>query len=201
MTDSDQRRTFRVREAIYLKYEVLSDLDFHEGLERRRLRRGLGASVASTLAELDARLRAEFQRMQGDGSPVSRSLSLLNEKLDIFLNQMPALRKAKADLANATPRACELSADGIVFSAEEAIPVGTRLYLELLFASDNRFVDVFGTVVRETEPPDGAESEFEFGVAVEFHGMKPELREALIQHMFSRESETLRMRRLELDSR
>lgn len=200
MNDTDQRRTFRVREPVYLKYEVLSDLDFHEGLERRRLRRGLGASVASTLAELDARLGAELQRMQGDASPTARCLSLLNEKLDVFLNQMPALRKARADLANSRSRMCDISADGIVFATPQPIPVGTRLYVELLF-SDNRFVDAFGTVVRETAPPDGEDDDYKFGVAVEFHGMKPELRETLIQHMFSRESETLRMRRLELESR
>lgn len=201
MNEPDKRRSFRVREPVYIRYEILSELDFHEGLERRRLRLGMGAGVASTLAELDARLIVELQRLNGDSSIVGRCLSLLNDKLNVVVNQMPELRTIKAQLANTSPQICEISADGIVFSALHAIPVGTHLFVEFLIESDNRYVDAFGTVIREAEPPDSAERNGAYGVAIEFQGMKPELRETLIQHMFSRESETLRMRRLELDSR
>ncbi|HNP34409.1 MAG TPA: PilZ domain-containing protein [Woeseiaceae bacterium] len=198
MNEPEKRRSFRVREPVYLRYEILSDLDFHEGLERRKLRHGFGAKIASTMAELDARLNEELQRLRGEPSIVGRCLNLLNEKLNIVVNEMPEMRKIKSDLASLRPQTCEISADGIVFSAPQALAIGTKLYVEFLLESDNRFVDAFGVVIRDTEPPDDSNAELPFGVAIEFHGMKPELRETLIQHMFSRESETLRMRRLEL---
>ncbi len=200
MNDTQQRRSFRVRETVYLRYEPLSDLDFNEGLERRRLRHGLGARVASAMADIDARIGAEMQRLNADSSPVARCLSLLNDKVNVIVQQMPELQKLRTELANTTPQVCELSADGIVFSSSQAIPVGTKLLIEFLLESDNRFVDAFATVVREVPPPDSSDPKLSHGIAVEFHDMKPELRETLIQHMFSRESETLRMRRLQLDS-
>jgi len=200
MNDTEQRRSFRVRETVYLRYETLSDLDFSEGLERRRLRHGLGARVASAMADLDARIGTEMQRLNADSSPVARCLSLLNDKLNVVVQQMPELQKLRTELANTTPQVCELSADGIVFSSSQPVPLGTKLLVEFLLESDNRFVDAFATVIREVPPPDSGNPNLQHGVAVAFHDMKPELRETLIQHMFSRESETLRMRRLQLDS-
>ena len=37
----DNRRSFRVTETVYIKYEVISDREFHEGLDRRKLRSGV----------------------------------------------------------------------------------------------------------------------------------------------------------------
>tara|TARA_R110002049_G_scaffold21792_20_gene79174 strand:+ start:1071 stop:1679 length:609 start_codon:yes stop_codon:yes gene_type:complete len=199
MNEPEKRRSFRVREPAFLKYEVLSDLDFHEGLERRKMRQGLGPGVASTLAEIDARLKEELQRLRGESNSASRCLVLLNDKLNVVMLQMPEMRKIRTELANQRPQTCEISADGIVFSSREALPLGTKLYVEFLLESDNLFIDSFAEVIRETEAPDDTNPELVHGIAIAFTGMKPEMRETLIQHMFSRESETLRMRRLELD--
>lgn len=199
MNEPERRQSFRVREPAFLKYEILSDLDFHEGLERRKLRQGLGPGVGSALAELDARIKEELQRLRGESNSASRSLVLLNDKLNLVIAQMPEMRKIRTELANLRPQTCEISADGIVFSARESLPLGTKLYIEFLLESDNLFVDAFAEVIRETQAPDDTNPELVYGVAIAFAGMKPEMRETLIQHMFSRESETLRMRRLELD--
>ena len=77
---------------------------------------------------------------------------------------------------------------------------GTKLTMQLLLASDNRFVESFCRVVRETDTPVGNDAEkYPFGIAVEFQGMTGAQREVLIQHMFNRESETLRMRRIQIE--
>ena len=43
--DKEGRRSFRVSESVYLKYEMLSDQEFQEGIEHRKIRRGESNSV------------------------------------------------------------------------------------------------------------------------------------------------------------
>ena len=87
----------------------------------------------------------------------------------------------------------------MVFSSKEQLAVDTKLHIQFLLSADNRFVETFCRVVRVTDSPDDSRQDLPYGIAVEFLNLPPQ-REILIQHMFSRESETLRMRRLELDA-
>lgn len=196
----EQRRSFRVSENVYLKYEVLSDKEFHEGLERRKLRLGLDNGAQAMLVDIDARISQAMYMLNTESNEIGKLFTLLNDKLNVVINQLPGFKKAKSSLAKMPPQTCSVGADGLVFAAERELPVGTKLYLQFLLESDNRYVETFCQVVRATEPKSGSNGEQKFGVAVEFHGMKPEQREILIQHMFNRETETLRMRRLELDA-
>lgn len=198
-TESNNRRSFRISEAVYLKFDLLSDKEFSEGMDRRKIRLGVDNGAQSALVDIDARLSETMFLLNGEADHVGRCLTLLNDKLNIMMDQLPGLRKAKSELVKLPPQICDLGADGIVFSASAALPVGTKLYLQCLLESDNRYVETFCTVVRAVESPNDGKDGMPFGVAVEFSGMKPEQREILIQHMFNRESETLRMRRLELD--
>jgi len=54
--------------------------------------------------------------------------------------------------------------------------------------------------VRLVDPPDFSSPDLKYGIAVEFVKLPRAQREILIQHMFNLESQTLRMRRLELES-
>ena len=200
MSVQDKRRSFRISESVYLKYEVLTDLEFQEGLERRKVRQGVDYGAQSMLIDIDARLSQEMYKLTAEHESIGRCLTLINDKLNILMNQLPGLKKAKAELAKMPPQTCDVGADGMVFSSARPIRVDTKLYLQFLLESDARFVETFCTVVRETDSPNEGRDGLFHGVAVEFHGMKPEQREILIQHMFSRESETLRMRRLELEA-
>ncbi len=199
MTDKDKRRSFRISEFAYVKYEILSEKEFHDGLERRKLRLGQDDGASSKLVDVDARLGQAMYLLSTESSNLGKCITLLNDKLNIVIDQMPGLRKAKSSLAKLPPQTCDLGADGMVFFADKPLNVGTKLYIQFLLESDNRFVETFCTVVRETESAHENEG-LPFGVAVEFHGMTPEQREVLIQHMFSRESETLRLRRLEIEA-
>ena len=196
----EQRRSVRVSENVYLKYEVLSDKEFHEGLERRKLRLGLDNGAQAMLVDIDARISQAMYMLNTESNEIGKLFTLLNDKLNVVINQLPGFKKAKSSLAKMPPQTCSVGADGLVFAAARELPVGTKLYLQFLLESDNRYVETFCQVVRATEPESGADGELKYVVAVEFHGMKPEQREILIQHMFNRETETLRMRRLELDA-
>lgn len=195
----ESRRSFRISEPTYLKYEILSDKEFGEGLERRKLRLGIDNGAQSALVDVEARLSQAMYQMGGEYGPVGKVLTVLNDKINIVVNQLPGLRATKASLVNSKPQICDVAADGLVFSSREQLAPGTRLYVEFLLESDNRYIETFATVLRNTDSPDPTNAELPYGIAVEFHGMKAEQREILIQHMFNRESETLRMRRIKLD--
>jgi hypothetical protein len=195
----DNRRSFRVSEAVYLKYDVISELEFEQGLNHRKLALGVNDGAQSRLSEIESRLSEAMYLLNTESDKIGRCLTLLNDKLNVAISQLPALRETKAAIAKETPQTCDVSADGLVFSSARPLDPGTRLHLRALLSSDNRFIESFGTVVRLTDPPDNQGGKLPYGIGLEFNGMKPELRELLIQHMFNLESETLRMRRLKLD--
>ncbi len=196
----DNRRSFRVSEDVYLKYDVLTDEEFVEGLERRKLRLGDNDSAQAALVEVESRLSEAMFLMNGENNALGRCITLLNDKINIAIEQLPALRENKASLARTAPQCCDVGADGMVFSSKRPLDVDAKLHLRFLLSSDNRYVECFARVVRLTEPPDTHDNGLTYGIAVEFSNVPPAQREILIQHMFNRESETLRMRRLELDA-
>jgi len=197
----ENRRSFRINESVYVKYEILTDLEFHGGIEHRKIRLGQDDGAQALLVDIEARLGEAMYRLNAESEQVGRCMTLLNDKLNVVIEQLPGLRQTKASLANSPPLNCEVSADGLVFPDKERLEVDTKLHLQFLLSADNRFVETFCRVVRHTDPPPGNDTDLlPYGIAVEFIGMKQAQREILIQHMFNRESETLRMRRLEIES-
>jgi len=199
MSDQENRRSFRISETIFLKYEALTEEEFAEGLERRKLRMGIDDGAPSRLADLEARLSEAMYMLGAEHEKVGRCLVILNDKINLAIEQLPSLRRTRTALTQDPPQTCEIGADGMSFGVEQPIAVGSKLHLRMLFETDNRFIETFCTVIRQADSPSGGDSPLPHGVAVEFHAMQPAMRETLIQHMFNRESETLRMRRLQLE--
>ena len=199
MSDQDNRRSFRVSESAYVRYEVIDDKAFHDGLEHRKLQLGVDDGAQAQLVDLDARLSEAMYRVGAQNEYVGKCITLLNDKINLALHQLPSFREGKAALLKRPPQTCDVGADGMVFAAHRQFDVGSKLHLQFLLASDNRYVETFCSVVRHTDPPSDADAELPYGIAVEFHGMSASQREVLIQHMFNLQGETLRMRRLQLD--
>lgn len=194
------RRSFRVSESVYLRYEILSDEEFQNGIDHRKIRLGDSDSAHAMLIDIDARLGETMLRLGAESETLGKCITLLNDKINVIVRETPSFRESKAELAKSPPLVCDVGADGIVFPSQRQLEVGTKLSMQILLASDQRFIETFCRVVRHTESPAGNDAQnLPFGIAVEFQGLQPAQREILIQHMFNRESETLRMRRLQLD--
>ena len=196
----ENRRSFRINESIYIKYEVIDDETVENGLEHYKLKRGISDGAQAKLVEIEARLSEAMYLLNAEYGKIGRCMNLLNDKLNIMIDQLPSLRETKASLAKSLPQTCDFSADGMIFSSKSPLEVGDKLYIQFLLSTDNRYVETFCRVVRLDDPPDTSGQDLPYGVAVEFLNLPPAQREILIQHMFSRESETLRMRRLEIDA-
>ena len=200
MDAEENRRSFRISEPAYIKYEAISEQEFEQGLEHRKLRLGINDGAQAKLVDLDARLNEALFLLNAEHAKIGRCMTLLNDKINIVLEELPSMRETKASLAKTPPQMCDVGADGMVFSSAEQFAVDSKLHLQFLLSADNRYVETFCRVVRMTDPPDSSGQNLSYGVAVEFLNMPPSQREILIQHMFSRQSESLRMRRLELDA-
>lgn len=196
----ENRRSFRVSESVFVKYETLTEEEFKTGIERRNLRKGSNDGAQSMLVDIEARLSEAMYLLHGEHVALGRCMTLLNDKINVAIEELPSLRESKSSLAQLPPQTCDVAADGMVFSSNEALKVGAKLHLQFLLSSDSRYVETFCQVVRLTDPPAGEASQLKYGIAVEFVNLPPAQREILIQHMFSLESQTLRMRRLELES-
>ena len=196
----ENRRSFRISESVYIKYEVIDDETVENGLEHYKLKLGISDGAQAKLVDIEARLSEAMYLLSAEHGKIGRCMTLLNDKLNIMIDQLPSLRETKASLAKSLPQTCDVSADGMIFSSKNALKVGDKLYIQFLLSTDNRYVETFCHVVRLDDPPDTSGQDLPYGVAVEFLNLPPAQREVLIQHMFSRESETLRMRRLEMDA-
>ena len=195
----DNRRSFRIEESASLDYQLISDLDFNLGFERWKLGQGSSIGVRSKLLDIDAKLNQKLFLLGSESVALAECLNLLNEKIGTLIDELPDLKASKESLVQKPPQACELSADGMVFGVKEPLKEETKLALRILLASDNLYIETFCQVVRMVDAPKDDSPAFPHGVAVEFLGMKPELKDILIQHLFDRESETLRMRRLQIE--
>lgn len=200
MTSKDNRRSFRIKETAYVHHEVISEADFLGGIDRWRLRHGNGAGVRSRMMDLDARLEEQLYILKTTSPKTAEVVDILKGKLDLIIDQLPVFRECKTSLAKGSPQVCEISADGMVFGAGGALEPETKLALRLLLETDSRYVETFCRVVRITDPPDPDSTAYSVGIAVEFIGMPPTQKEILIQHLFTRQSESLRIRRLEMDA-
>ena len=74
------------------------------------------------------------------------------------------------------------------------------MFIRFLLTDDNRYIETFCQVVRNVDKSSAESAEISPAVAVEFQGMKSAQKDILIQHLFNKESETLRMRRLKLEA-
>jgi hypothetical protein len=198
--NGNQRRSLRVMESAYIQYEVISEQEFKDGLERRKLKLGRGQGLQSILMDIDARIDQKIFLMNSKSKQLGECLSLLNDKINAVIQHIPETLESNSSLAQSEPYTCQIAADGMAFAVEESIEPGTKLALRFLLEADSRYIETFCEVIRPVLPAIGATDDRPFGIAVEFHGMKPAQKEILIQHLFSQESETLRMRRLQLDA-
>ena len=196
----DNRRSFRVNESAFVMYEKLSDLDFRLGIERWKMSKGSTVGVRSKLLDLDARFNEKLFVLKSESIALAECLNLLNQKIIVMMDELPGLKESKEALIKHVPQVCEISADGLSFGVEQELQPETKLALRFLLSTDNSYVETFCRVIRQVDPPTDDDPQFPFGIAVEFIGMKPEQKDVLIQHLFDRESETLRMRRLQLEA-
>ena len=137
----ENRRSFRVSESVYIKYEKLTEKEFQEGLEHRKLRLGISDGAQAKLVDIEARLGEAMFLLNSEHGKIGRCMTLINDKLNTVIDQLPSLRESKLSLIQTTPQTCDVGADGMMFSSRQPLAVGDKLHLQFLLTTDNRFVE------------------------------------------------------------
>jgi len=189
---SEKRSSFRIIESLKLKYEVVSELDFADAMKRNNAAGAVGAtSLRARLLDLDARLDEALFTLGRHAPGVKEALELMNNKLRLLAQVVPELAYNADSLADAPAQECELSADSLVFETNDELATDTKLKLRFFLISENRYFETLAYVYR-VDPQDSGRNR----VVTCFEGMPSAERDALFQHLFSMQSETLRMRRI-----
>lgn len=193
----EHRSSFRIIESALLQYTIIDADEFERGLERWKLRLGAPSGMRSKMLDLDSRLEALLYRIKNDAPATSDAFRILNKKLNIIMEALPEFRETKEALASQPCQTCEISAEGMVFGSNELLEPQTPLLLRFLLTSGNRFFETFCRVVRSRSNYESGThiDAYSHRVAVEFHWENAADQEILIQHLFSKQSETLRLRR------
>lgn len=197
---ADRRRTFRVPEVVLLKYDVIDEKKFKAGINSWRLRSKGAAGARSKIVDLNCRLDELLFRVGSEMPAVSEVARLLNEKVDIVIQSLPEYQKSKHSLVDQPEQKCELSSEGMLFGTNEILRVDTKLVVRFLVIPDNRYFEMFASVARFIEMTDEKMGPYDHLTAVRFHGMSAAEREDLIHHLFNKQSETLRLRRINAEN-
>lgn len=128
----EKRRAFRILERVHLKYEVLTEQEYENRLEEHRMSKGVAEGSRSRLMDLDARLTEKLYVLKSQSSAVAECLALLNQKVNMLIEQSPALRESKTSLVREEAQSCEVSAVGMTFASREVLAPGTKLALRLM---------------------------------------------------------------------
>ena len=170
--EREMRRSFRIREQAFIEARELSDADY-------------------------AAIQEAFTLLGNAARPVRDCLSALNDKINLLFDEQPERQAAIEALTARDAATCEIGATGIRFDLDRPLAEGAKIFLRVLLTSDRHYLET-AAVVRRTPEPLNEGLPGRYGVAAEFVGFSEAESELLIRHLFQRESESLRMRRLEI---
>ncbi|MEL6868209.1 MAG: hypothetical protein AAFO81_00275 [Pseudomonadota bacterium] len=200
MSDDEKqmRRSFRIRENAFVRITLLNDADYAALLEARSLQQPSRFGNNARLVNLEARFQEAFALLGTAPQPVRDCLATLNDKLSLLLDEQPERKAAIQQLTEGTALMCEIGATGIRFDHHEPLPEDSKLFLQVMLTADRHYLET-PAVVRRPVGLLNQDPHAQHGVAAEFVGFSEAESELLIKHLFQRESESLRMRRLAAD--
>ncbi|MEL6951449.1 MAG: hypothetical protein AAGM16_15165 [Pseudomonadota bacterium] len=196
--EREMRRSFRIREQAFIEVRILTDSEYAAVLESRALQQPSAFGNHARLVSLENRFQEAFTLLGNASLPVRECLSALNEKLSLLFEEQPERQAVMTRLTSGDAATCEIGATGLRFDHDVHIEEGSKVFLQVLLTADRHYLET-AAVVRRTPPPLNESVDGRYGVAAEFVGFSEAESELLIKHLFQRESESLRMRRLSMD--
>lgn len=200
MSDDEKsmRRSFRIRENAFVKARELNDSEYAGLLEARSLQKPSSFGNHARLVNLESRFQESFALLGKAPQPVRECLSVLNEKMNLLLDEQPERQQVMTELTEGQALISEIGATGIRFDSSTPLAEGSKLFLQIMLTADRHYLET-AAVVRRCVDPINTDPSAPYGIAAEFVGFSEAESELLIKHLFQRESESLRMRRLQAD--
>ncbi|MFK8053570.1 MAG: hypothetical protein AB8F65_11405 [Woeseiaceae bacterium] len=200
MSESERtmRRSFRIREHAFIQFRVLTDREYEDMVNARAIEQPSKFRNHAQLVKLEAQFRESFTMMAKAPKPFRECLDALNQKLNLLLEEQPDRQDAMREIVKGSPYTCEIGSTGIRFDSDEPLEEGAKIFIQVMLTADRHYLETAAIVKREKKPLNNDPLRIH-GIAAEFVGFGEAESELLIKHLFQRESESLRMRRLQLD--
>lgn len=182
---SERRRFFRIDDHVILK---VRKVDEHEiGPSSHPGKAWEHDEILKALMGMDAQAKTVISRVREIMPDVGQALDVLNNKLNLLTR---AVSQHDQELSLEDTQPVNLSGSGMAYCSDEPLENGNFVELELTLFPSYHYIVTYAKVVH-SEPADEGRQR----ISVEFYQLREEDREVLMQHIFRREGEMLRLRR------
>ena len=185
---AERRRFYRIEDDIALSFRVLEGTEVDAAMRRFTGETEDTIALAATFSATSDEMRRGLEAVKRHMPEVASYLEGLNTKLDILAR---LLINQDIGLPSQPTHLVDLSAGGISFNAEMAVPAGSLLELKLGLFPSHVFITSLGAVVTCTPRP-GAEDGQPFRLGVDFSYIREADRELLVKHVVQKQSRSLR---------
>ncbi|MDT8407671.1 MAG: PilZ domain-containing protein [Methylococcales bacterium] len=184
---SERRRFFRIDDAIHLAYRKVS-AEAVAPVESGQDALLNHCSLISALDVIAQEARPLLLRMQKDVPEIAQYLKMLDAKIDLVAQ---AVMMREPDLEKTENRNVNLSATGLAFNCEEALPPDSYVELKVLLLSCMAVIVIYAKVVY-CQPDNKAGAEGGFRVGVDYVNIAEQDRELLIRHVVKHQLQQIR---------
>ncbi|AEG00094.1 hypothetical protein [Methylomonas methanica] len=183
----EKRRYFRVSDTISLLYTVVNEIQVKQlsHVSRDVLST---CSLAAALEVLNQEAAALAPRLDRRDPEMFEYLKILDNKINLIVQ---SLAPRQDDFSEQDKREVNLSAAGVAFTNNVAIPVDTLLELRMVLTSCLAVIVAYGRVA-QCKDISQDNTEHPYAICVEYVNMKEEDRELLIKHVIKKQMQQLR---------
>lgn len=183
----EKRRYFRVKDTINLLHRVIDEsrIKEHSRVSKDVL---ASCSLGSALEVLNQEAAGLATRLERRDPEIYEYLKIIDNKINLIYQ---ALNPPSDEFSEHDKREVSLSAAGVAFANEVALPVGTLLELRMLLTSCLVVIVAFARVV-QSHRTSAKDILHPFTISTEYVNMKDEDRELLIKHVIKKQMQQLR---------
>ena len=190
----ERRRYYRISDNVILNYRQVSAEVMAHGIEQLKTNRMGRAQLQSALLGMDVRLQDLITQIGRAREDFAEVLDLMNKKVSLLERMINAWMDDRdtEPVIESTPSEVSLSAGGLSFESSAPFELGAHLELELVLLPSYQYIKAYGDVVSSSghEPRPGY-----YRIAVNFDWIREEDREEIIQQVFRKQAEELRLQR------
>jgi hypothetical protein len=183
----EKRRYFRVNDKINLLLRVVDESKISQ---RSHVSMDVlsSCSLSAALEVLNQEAAAVSSRLERRDPEVFEYLKIIDNKINLIAS---ALNPREEAFSEHDMHEVSLSAAGVAFTNEIALPVGTLLELRMLLTSCLVVIVAFARVV-QCKDISQDNATYPFAICAEYINMNEEDRELLIKHVIKKQMQQLR---------
>lgn len=179
---SERRRFFRINDRVGVAYRVLTE----EEANNRQERDSEPMDTLSLLSHYENTIEQLLPQVSSE--VLAELLGTLNKKINCIVAQLELDSRLVRDIAHKV-REVNISACGMAFVADEHVPAGKILSLDLLLRPEGSHIATYGRVL-DCQTTDAGHY-----VRINFIALSPYDQEVLIQHIVRKQGWLIREQR------